>query len=133
LVEVSVHMICNLWQPDPFPTWVTSIPSTRHPHLVPEFALRLAEALQIPFYPVIRRTKEAPEQKTMQNSTMQARNVMDTICIDQIIPRGPVLLVDDIIDSGWTVTVAGYLLRKNGSGTVYPFTLAQASTRNGNA
>jgi ATP-dependent DNA helicase RecQ len=48
------------------------------------------------------------------------------------ITDGPVLLVDDIIDSGWTLTMAGYLLRKHGSGPVYPFTLAQAAARNGN-
>jgi ATP-dependent DNA helicase RecQ len=133
LVMASVHMIRDLWQPDPFPAWVTAIPSTRHPNLVPDFALRLAEALRIPFCPVLRRTGEAPEQKTMQNSTMQARNVIGTIGIDQKIPQGPVLLVDDIIDSGWTLTMAGYLLRKNGSGPVYPFTLARAAARNGNA
>ncbi|NPV77747.1 MAG: RecQ family ATP-dependent DNA helicase [Anaerolineae bacterium] len=132
LVKASVHVIRNRWQPDPFPAWVTAIPSTRHPNLVPDFALRLAEALQIPFCPVLHRTKEAPEQKTMQNSAMQARNVIGTIGIDEIIPHGPVLLVDDIIDSGWTLTMAGYLLRKNGSGLVYPFALARATARNGN-
>jgi ATP-dependent DNA helicase RecQ len=40
-----------------------------------------------------------------------------------------VLLVDDIIDSGWTFTMAGYLLRTNGSGLVHPFALARASQR----
>jgi len=44
----------------------------------------------------------------------------------------PVLLVDDIIDSGWTLTMAGYLLKKQGCGQVYPFTLAQATNRNAN-
>ena len=44
---------------------------------------------------------------------------------------GPVLLVDDIVDSGWTLTVAGHLLRTHGSGPVYPFVLAVASARDG--
>jgi ATP-dependent DNA helicase RecQ len=43
--------------------------------------------------------------------------------------NGPVLLIDDMIDSGWTVTVAGYLLRLHGSGPVYPLLLALASNR----
>ncbi len=132
LVKASVHLIRDIWQPDPFPAWVTAIPSTRHPNLVPDFARRLAISLRIPFYPVIRRIKEAPEQKTMQNGTMQARNVINTIQIDQRISQEPVLLVDDIIDSGWTMTMAGYLLKKQGSGQVYPFTLAQATSRNAN-
>ena len=76
------------------------------------------------------RTGEPPEQKTMQNSTMQARNVLGTLSVEGNVPAEPVLLVDDIIDSGWTMTMAGYLLRSHGSGEVYPFTLAQASGRN---
>jgi len=132
LVKASVHLIRDIWQPDPFPAWVTAIPSTRHPNLVPDFARRLATSLRIPFYPVIHRIREAPEQKTMQNGFMQARNVINTIQIDQRISQEPVLLVDDIIDSGWTLTMAGYLLKKQGTGQVYPFTLAQATNRNAN-
>jgi ATP-dependent DNA helicase RecQ len=98
---------------------------------VPNFAARLAQKLGIPFLPVLYRAGEASEQKTMQNSTMQARNVVGTLGIAQRILETPVLLVDDIIDSGWTLTVAGYLLRSHGSGPVYPFTLAQATGRNG--
>ena len=44
---------------------------------------------------------------------------------------GPVLLVDDLVDSGWTLTVAGWLLREQGSGEVHPFALAAASARDG--
>ena len=40
--------------------------------------------------------------------------------------RLPVLLVDDIIDSGWTLTVIGAALREAGSGPVYPLVLARA-------
>jgi len=132
LVNAASHLIQDLWNPEPFPAWVTSIPSSRHPKLVPDFAVRLAESLGISFHPVFQRTSEAPEQKTMQNSTMQARNAVGTISIDPQIPSGAVLLVDDIIDSGWTLTMAGYLLKVNGSGPVYPFTLAQATGRNTN-
>ena len=42
---------------------------------------------------------------------------------------GPVLLVDDIIDSGWTMTVIAALLRQAGSDEVYP--VALATTRPG--
>jgi ATP-dependent DNA helicase RecQ len=44
------------------------------------------------------------------------------------VPTGPVLLVDDMVDSKWTLTVAAYLLTSNGSGSVHP--LALASTAN---
>ena len=42
------------------------------------------------------------------------------------LPDGPVLLVDDVIDSGWTMTVAARLLRRAGAGAVLPFALAAA-------
>jgi ATP-dependent DNA helicase RecQ len=37
---------------------------------------------------------------------------------------GPVLLVDDRVDTGWTMTVAAKLLREAGAPTVLPFALA---------
>jgi ATP-dependent DNA helicase RecQ len=38
-----------------------------------------------------------------------------------------VLLVDDTVDSGWTLTVVGWLLRESGAAAVYPFALAKAN------
>jgi ATP-dependent DNA helicase RecQ len=130
LVDVSFKLITRNWSPSPFPTWITAIPSHRHPTLVSDFAIRLASRLNIPFLPALIRTGVPPEQKTMQNSTMQSRNVINTLTVKGHLPPGPVLLVDDIIDSGWTLTMAGYLLRNHGSGGVYPFTLAKATARN---
>ncbi len=40
------------------------------------------------------------------------------------LPSGPVLLVDDLADSRWTLTVAGRLLRQSGAASVLPFALA---------
>ncbi|WP_308465729.1 RecQ family ATP-dependent DNA helicase [Rathayibacter soli] len=40
-------------------------------------------------------------------------------------PPGPVLLIDDLADSRWTLTIAARALRDAGSGPVLPFTLAQ--------
>jgi ATP-dependent DNA helicase RecQ len=46
-----------------------------------------------------------------------------------MLPPLPVLLVDDMVDSGWTLTLAAVLLQDHGSGPVYPFALAKASPR----
>jgi ATP-dependent DNA helicase RecQ len=43
------------------------------------------------------------------------------------IPDTPVLLVDDMVDSGWTMTVIVALLRHAGSGAVFPVALATTS------
>lgn len=115
------------WNPDPAPTWVTCIPSRRHPDLVPDFARRLAHVLGLPFEPVLIRIENRPEQKTMANSTQQARNTDGSLAIVPATVRDePVLLVDDMVDSRWTLTVAACLLRKHGTGAVWPLTLAQA-------
>ncbi|MFG1607490.1 DEAD/DEAH box helicase [Actinoplanes sp. NPDC049265] len=42
------------------------------------------------------------------------------------IPDGPVLLVDALVDSGWTMTLAGRALRRAGAPAVLPFALAVA-------
>ena len=132
LVEAAFRLITEKWKPDPFPAWVTAIPSNRRPALVADFSRRLAIKLNLPFLPVFVRTIEAPEQKTQLNGALQAKNVYGSLSINCQVRKGVVLLVDDIIDSGWTLTAAGYLLRKKGGGLVYPFTLAKATGRNTN-
>lgn len=125
LVAACVKMIQE-WNPQPSPTWVTCVPSLRHPELVPNFAQRLAAALGLPFHMVIAKTDARPEQKTMANSTQQARNIDGSLALNgQTIPPGPVLLVDDMVDSRWTLTVSAWLLRKSGSGAVWPMALSQ--------
>lgn len=125
LVAACVKMIQE-WNPQPAPTWVTCVPSLRHPDLVPSFAQRLADALDLPFHLVIAKTDARPEQKTMANSTQQARNIDGSLALNgQPIPAGPVLLVDDMVDSRWTLTVSAWQLRKNGSGAVWPMALSQ--------
>ncbi len=114
------------WNPQPVPKWVTCIPSRRHPDLVPDFARRLAKALGLPFKQVLIKTENRPEQKTMANSTQQARNVDGSLSLtDETLPDGALLLVDDMMDSRWTFTVAAWLLRSHGSGEVWPLALAQ--------
>jgi ATP-dependent DNA helicase RecQ len=101
------------------------VPSLRHPDLVPDFAQRLAAKLGLPFQAVLEKTDSRPEQKTMANSTQQARNIDGSLAIArQPLATGPVLLVDDMVDSRWTLTVAAWLLRTHGSGEVWPLVLA---------
>jgi ATP-dependent DNA helicase RecQ len=126
LVQACVEMI-RRWNPQPAPVWVTCIPSRRHPLLMPDFAERLARALGLRFVDVLRKTDERPEQKSMANSTQQARNLDGALeIIMEPLPHGSVFLVDDLINSHWTMTVAGWLLRTHGSGAVFPIALSYA-------
>ena len=113
------------WKPNPQPRWVTSIPSLRNPGLVSDFAQRLAGALELPFRPVLLKTEDRSPQKNMQNSVQQAHNVDGSFTVDRTqIAATPVLLVDDVVGSRWTFTVGAWLLRKNGSGRVWPLALS---------
>lgn len=125
LIDACVVMFKE-WDPQPAPTWVTCVPSLRNPTLVPDFAKRLAQALNLSFRVAIEKTDSRPEQNKFNNSFQQARNVDGSLAPirDQIF-SSPVLLVDDVILSGWTLTISSWLLRKNGSGEVWPLALAQ--------
>ena len=125
LVDACARLIRE-WAPSPAPAWVVPIPSLHRPELVPEFAERIAEALGLPCHRVLDRTQHHAEQKEMENSPHQAFNVFRSLGIRAEPAPGPALLVDDIVDSRWTMTVAAYLLRSHGSGEVFPLSLSQA-------
>ena len=127
LVDAVVEMLNDRWQPTPPPEWVTCVPSRNHPDLVPDYARRLAEALGLPFEPIVTKVKDNDQQKVQQNRFHQCRNLDGVFAIDDPIPEGPVLLVDDVVDSGWTLTVIAALLRQAGSGAVWPLALTTSS------
>jgi len=125
LVDACVQLVRE-WSPTPTPKWLTCIPSLRYPDLVPDFARRLADNLELPFYEVFEKTKETPEQKDMANRVQQAYNIDGSLSVRKKPLPEPVLLVDDMVDSRWTLTVAAWLLLTNGSGPVFPLVLAHA-------
>ena len=127
LVKALAEMI-ERWNPQPRPEWVACVPSQNHETLVPDFAERLAKRLGLGFVKVaIRKKRDNELQKMQQNSFHQARNLDGVFSVSGSVPKTPVLLVDDIIDSGWTMTVLAVLLRRGGSGDVYPVALALTS------
>lgn len=127
LVAACIEML-QAWSPDPAPQWVTSIPSLNHPELIPDFAERLATALGLPFVPCIEKARANSQQKLMRNSFHQVRN-LDGVFNVNLEPKDyqPCLLVDDMINSGWTFTVASALLRQGGCSAVFPMALALVS------
>jgi ATP-dependent DNA helicase RecQ len=126
LVQAAAKLIGERWGPQPAPAWITCVPSMLHPDLVPSFAERLAATLQLPFRTVVRKVGENQPQGKMENSAQQLRNVRDAFEIVGDVPGEPALLVDDLADSRWTLTVIGRALRLAGSGPVFPFVLAMA-------
>jgi ATP-dependent DNA helicase RecQ len=127
LVEAVAEMLTARWKPNPGPEWVTCVPSRNHPTLVPDFAARLAKRLGIPFIASVTKVRVNEPQKAQQNRFHQCRNLDGVFAITGTISPGPVLLVDDVIDSGWTMTIIAALLRRSGSGVVWPVALATSS------
>lgn len=124
LVRACVDMV-HQWGPEPAPEWVTCIPSLERPDLVPEFTQRLASALGLPFRASLRKVVANKPQKEMENSFQQARNLDGVFAVDPAsIDPSPCLLVDDIVDSRWTMTVGASLLRQAGCEAVFPVALA---------
>ncbi|MBE8233597.1 MAG: RecQ family ATP-dependent DNA helicase [Endozoicomonadaceae bacterium] len=130
LVNACVEML-QAWSPQPYPEWVTCIPSLRHPNVVPDFAKRLADALGIPFFPCIENNSnhQNAQQKYMENSHHQVKNLDGAFDVTNECQAGSCLLVDDIVDSRWTFTVATALLRLKGCAAVHPLALALNSPR----
>jgi len=67
----------------------------------------------------------------LKYSYMQCKNVFEGFKVNEKCPEGPVLLIDDLIDSRWIMAVCGALLRKSGVAEVYPFALASTATWEG--
>lgn len=111
-------------------TWVTNVSSIRRPELVTSFAKRLAVALGLKYVDIIEKVHDNRCQKELNTSYLQYKNAYDSFEVKNTY-SGNVLLVDDMVDSRWTFTVCGYKLRKNGSGKVFPFALANSAGRNG--
>ena len=130
LVRIAVEYIEDKWK-DAFDNvkWVTCIPSFKYINLVESLSERIAQKLNLPFHKVItKKVINRLEQKTMLNDQNQYENAVNSLGIDFL--QGsiePVLLIDDIVDSRMTFTVAGLLLKSKRVSAVYPFALASSS------
>jgi ATP-dependent DNA helicase RecQ len=128
LIAAAVSAIRSHWRPSAKDGWwVCGVPSNRYPVLVRSAADRVAAGLGLPSHELLSISSAAEPQGTMQNGSMLFRNVQGALSIEGSVPVGPVLLVDDTVDSRWTLTVAGWLLHQHGSGPVHPFAFAEAS------
>ena len=111
-------------------THITCVPSRRS-GLVEDFAQRLAGTCKLPFVGLLQK-KEACQQKRMENSAHQCANAYTSFSvIDGVEVPKKLLLVDDVVDSRWTLTVCGYRLMEQGCQEVYPFALADSSQKEG--
>lgn len=130
LVEAMAAMIQQRWQPQPAPQWVTWVPSLRQPDLVPLLAQRLAARLELPLIEGVRKVKACAPQRDQHNRFHQCANLDGAFIVANNLPDTPLLLVDDLVNSGWTLSVIAALLQQVGTGPVHPVALASLAVNN---
>jgi ATP-dependent DNA helicase RecQ len=125
LVYHCAKFIYDHYQELNSPHWLTAVPSLRNPILVPDFTRRVAESLKLPYKQVLFKVQETPEQKYMKNANRQAGNIMNAFNVNNDILSGPVLLIDDIMNSGWTFAICAMKLKVAGCENVTPLALSK--------
>jgi ATP-dependent DNA helicase RecQ len=115
------------------PTAVLAMPSLGRPQLIGSVADHLASLGRLRHLGSLEVTTDEPAGEPGGNSAFRLASVHDRFTVPPSVADalagldGPVLLVDDLVDSRWTLTVAGRLVRRAGAPAVLPFALAAAA------
>ncbi|MCW2592958.1 MAG: ATP-dependent helicase, RecQ family, partial [Mycobacterium sp.] len=129
VVAAAVKVLAS-WDWDTRPTAVLALDSDRHPLLISSLARELARLGRLTDLGILR---YAPERRpvTAANSAYRVAALdggwlpPDAEAI--VAAGGPVLLVDDLSDTGWTLTMAARVVRAAGAPEVLPFAMASTN------
>lgn len=129
VVQAAVKVLAS-WEWTTRPTAVLAMDSDRHPLLISSLARALAKVGRLTDLGLL---QYAPERRpvTAANSAYRvaalegAWQAPDPAVIGAA--GGPILLVDDMTDTGWTLTMAARVVRAAGAPEVLPFALASTS------
>ena len=119
--------------PDPVarPVGVVALPSTTRPQLIGTLAEGIATVGRLPFLGTLACTRpDGTHVAARSNSAQRLKALSGAFAVPEQLGRalaatpGPVLLVDDRTESGWTLAVAARLLRRAGAEQVLPLVLA---------
>ncbi|GIH12504.1 RecQ family ATP-dependent DNA helicase [Rugosimonospora africana] len=109
------------------PVALVAIDSATRPALVRSLAERIAAIGRLPLLGTV---SSAPGGSAGVNSAARVRDVHARLALPAPVEAqlstldGPVLLIDDLVDSGWTMAMAARLLRRAGAPAVLPLALA---------
>ncbi|MDP9092533.1 MAG: RecQ family ATP-dependent DNA helicase [Actinomycetota bacterium] len=127
-VIAACVQVLGSWRWAERPAAVVRIDSGRRPVLIADLAARLASIGKLSDLGAIEHRVSTPAGRT--NSALRLRAVWDAYQVPDALAAQlsgqPVLLVDDFVDTGWTVTTVARQLRRAGAGPIYPFALALA-------
>jgi ATP-dependent DNA helicase RecQ len=107
------------------PIAVVAMPSRSKPQLVGSLARGIADLGRMPMLGALDLVEGGPTGGPGGNSAFRLAGVWGRFsAVGLDVPTGPVLLVDDLVDSRWTMAVAARELRRAGATAVLPFALA---------
>jgi ATP-dependent DNA helicase RecQ len=116
------------------PAAVLAVPSTTRPTLVRELGSGIARIGKMQDLGELGLAPQAAPMNGARNSAFRVAALWDRFVVTPQLAEAiaaldgaPILLVDDEIDTRWTMTIAGRLLRRSGSGPVLPLVLALVS------
>ncbi|MCV7219546.1 RecQ family ATP-dependent DNA helicase [Mycolicibacterium elephantis] len=127
VVQAAVQVLAA-WEWETRPTAVLALDSDTHPLLITSLAGELARLGRLADLGVLR---YAPQRRpvTAANSAYRVAALHGAWASPEAVGAvdGPVLLVDDVTDTGWTLTMASRLVRAAGAAEVLPFALASTN------
>jgi ATP-dependent DNA helicase RecQ len=113
------------------PVAVVAVGSGTRPQLVQSVAERISTIGRLPLLGTLTSTHMS-DAGPRGNSAQRVRALHDAFTVPPDLAsavadaNGPILLVDDLVDSGWTMVLAGRALRRAGATAVLPLALAVA-------
>ncbi|MEU6181199.1 RecQ family ATP-dependent DNA helicase [Streptomyces coeruleorubidus] len=115
--------------PQPRPVGVVTIASRTRPRLIHSLGTRIAEVGRLPLLGAVEYTGDVypgPRSNSAQRlkALDGALSVPPALASTLAEAQGPVLLVDDYTETGWTLAVAARMLRRSGAQGVLPLVLA---------
>ena len=117
------------WDWEDRPAAVAILPSRTRPLLIESLGQRIAGIGRLPYLGALAYADGGPGPRR-HNSAQRLRSVWNALTVPEALAAalaaldGPVLLIDDRIETGWTITVAAKLLREAGAPAVLPLVLA---------
>jgi ATP-dependent DNA helicase RecQ len=129
LVEAVVRVLAG-WDWSQRPAGVLVLPSRSRPELISSLGGRIAELGRLRWLGTLEYAAGHSRPAGRSNSAQRVRALWGQLIVPEAVRAelaglsGPVLLVDDRIDTGWTMTVAARLVREAGAPAVLPLALA---------
>ncbi|MGW4422645.1 RecQ family ATP-dependent DNA helicase [Streptosporangium sp. NPDC004631] len=130
-VFAAVVEVLASWEWASRPVAVVAVPSATRPRLVRSLTERLAQVGRLAYLGDLGYRSGPPGRQF--NSAQRVQAVRATLAMPSALADavakadGPVLLVDDRADTGWTLTLAAAMLRHAGAPAVLPLVLAVTS------